>query len=561
MQIRQKLSKHLFDAVDIAPLIFFRIAFGAIMLWEVWRYFHYDRIYRYYVQPTYFFHYYGFDWLHPLPGDGMYWLFYFIGLLSITIMLGLFYRASMVLMWVTFTYVFLLDQAQYLNHFYLISLVSFLLIFVPAHRAFSLDALLRPSIRSQTAPGWTLWLLRGQLAVVYFFGGVAKINPDWLAGEPLRSWLGARTDFPLIGHLFNEEWMVYLFSYGGLLLDLLIAPLLLWPRTRIPALIAVIGFHLANDRLFNIGVFPWFAIAATLLLLPPHWFRFWRKQPVTADAPAIPLTFARRRLILAGMAVYFALQVLIPLRHFVYPGDPSWTEEGHNLAWHMRLRSKGGSISLFASDPLTGTTWRIPAEDLLTSRQLGQMKDNPHMILRFAHYLAEQYAADGAPQIQIRAWSMMSLNNRAPQLLIDPTADLTREPDNLLASDWILPLMQQPYPSQTVPALLVSRRLDNTLALINITRTAYPLDGLQIRAGDQVLTGSDFGIDELLPGECVFAYDPDGDDSGALMPCNETGQRQEVDAALLASPLTIKTGGTVEQTCDDHVCVVTIEEA
>jgi hypothetical protein len=556
MQIRQKLAKPLFDAVDIAPLVFFRIAFGALMLWEVWRYFYYDRIYRYYVEPVYNFHYLGFEWLKPLPGDGMYWLFIFLGVLSVTIMLGLLYRLSMAVFFVCFTYVFLLDQAQYLNHFYLISLISFLLIFVPAHRAFSLDALLRPSIRTQAVPGWSLWLLRGQMAVVYTFGGIAKINPDWLAGEPLRSWLAARTDFPLIGHLFTEEWMVYLFSYGGLLLDLLVAPLILWPRTRIPALIFAIGFHLTNDRLFNIGIFPWFAIAATLILLPAHWFRFWRREPITVSAPPVPVAFTARRLIFAGMAAYFAFQVLLPLRHFLYPGDPSWTEEGHNLAWHMRLRSKSGTIALFASDPNSGLTWRIPAEDLLNTRQWGQMKDNPDMILRFAHHLNDLYARDGAPDIEIRAWSMMSLNSRAPQLLIDPTADLTRKADDLLPADWILPLLQDPYPAPTTPALLVSRRVDDTLALINITDTVYPLDSVLIRAGDRVLTGADFGVSELLPGECVFAFNEESD-SRALLPCNETGQRLAVDAALLESPLLIGTGSDADHRCESHVCVVT----
>jgi hypothetical protein len=35
---------------------------------------------------------------------------------------------------------FFLDQMLYLNHFYLMALISFLMIFVPAHRAFSVDA-------------------------------------------------------------------------------------------------------------------------------------------------------------------------------------------------------------------------------------------------------------------------------------------------------------------------------------------------------------------------------------------------------------------------------------
>lgn len=198
-------ASRLFLPVDIAPLVFIRVGFGALMLWEVWRYFHHDRIGHYFVDTVYNFHYYGFEWVKPLPGDGMYALFHVLGLLSLLILVGALYRLSMALFCVMFTYVFLLDQAQYLNHFYLICLVSLLMIFVPAHRAFSVDAALGLARPAHTAPAWALWLLRGQMALVYFFGGVAKINEDWLAGEPLRTWMAARTDFVFIGQWFTEE--------------------------------------------------------------------------------------------------------------------------------------------------------------------------------------------------------------------------------------------------------------------------------------------------------------------------------------------------------------------
>lgn len=138
---------------------------------------------------------------------------------------GFWYRLSATLFFLGFTYVFLLEQARYLNHFYLISLISFLMIFVPAHRAFSIDAL--SGARSATAPAWALWLLRAQIGIPYFYGGLAKLNGDWLRGEPMRVWMASGTDFPLIGPWFTDERVVFLFAYGGLLIDLLVVPLLL----------------------------------------------------------------------------------------------------------------------------------------------------------------------------------------------------------------------------------------------------------------------------------------------------------------------------------------------
>ena len=104
-----------------------------------------------------------------------------LGVLAFLVMVGLWYRLAIALFWLAFTYVALLDKTQYLNHFYLVSLLSFLLIFVPANRAWSLDAYFWPQIARPDAPAWTLWILRFQVAIPYIYGGLAKLNGDWLA--------------------------------------------------------------------------------------------------------------------------------------------------------------------------------------------------------------------------------------------------------------------------------------------------------------------------------------------------------------------------------------------
>jgi hypothetical protein len=202
-------QKRLFAPINISPLVYFRMALGAIMLWEVWRYFDYGWIERYYIRPDFHIKYYGFSWVEPWPGDYMDLHFIVMGPLAICIMVGLWYRVAATLFFLGFTYWFLLDKTQYLNHFYLIYLVSFLMIFIPAHRMYALDAYWRPSIRAVVAAAWALWVLRLQLGIAYFYGGIAKINGDWLRGEPMRLWLSDRTDFPMIGALFTEERVVY----------------------------------------------------------------------------------------------------------------------------------------------------------------------------------------------------------------------------------------------------------------------------------------------------------------------------------------------------------------
>jgi HTTM domain/Vitamin K-dependent gamma-carboxylase, lumenal domain len=475
------LWNRLFAPVDIASIVYFRIAFGAIMLWEVWRYFKKGWIKSYYIDPTLHFTYYGFDWVRPWPGEGMYLHFLALGALATFILLGLWYRISAALFFLGFTYVFLLDQANYLNHFYLVCLISLLMVFVPAERAFSLDALRRPEIHSDTAPAWALWLLRAQIGIPYFYGGLAKLNEDWLRGEPLSRWLAEKTDFPVIGQLFTEQWMVYLFGYGGLLLDLLVVPLLLWRRTRPFAFAAAVLFHLLNAGLFQIGIFPWFMIAATALFFSPDWPRFggrwWPAKNVgtisrkacperrrrdakpAKDSPRRPIVTSpllrpEQRLTAALLGIYMTAQLLVPLRHFLYPGDVGWTEEGHLFAWHMMLRSKQAKAEFFATDPASGRSEKINPGDFLTPRQLSKFSRWPDMVLQFSHYVANEFRKQGYPQIEVRARVLASLNGRKSQLLIDPTVDLAAQSRTLKPTPWIIPL-QEPlrrYPIEPATA-------------------------------------------------------------------------------------------------------------
>ena len=433
--------RSLFAPVDIAILVYFRIAFGGIMLWEVWRYFDKGWIARYWIDPILNFPYFGFEWFHPWPGQGMYIHFIGLGILAAFITVGFWYRISTVLFFLGFTYMFLLEKARYLNHFYLICLISFLLIFIPAHRGFSIDAWRRPGMRTSTVPAWTLWLLRIQIGIPYFYGGLAKINSDWLQGEPMRMWMAERMDFPLIGSLFTQEWMVYFLSYGGLLLDLLVVPFLLWRLTRPYAFGVALVFHLMNVQLFDIGIFPWFMIAATAIFFSPDWPRQLVKQRRCGlnQTPPTRLT-PRHTLILTLLGIYLFLQLMLPFRHYLYPGDVNWTEEGHRFAWHMKLRDKNTDIRFVITHKLDDTVSHLDPDDIMPRWQVRKMAARPDMILQLSHIIAEDLGGADQDAIEVRAEALASLNGREKQLLIDPTVDLSKERQSLLPADWILPL-------------------------------------------------------------------------------------------------------------------------
>src|SRR6185369_4229342 len=248
----RRVCAALFQPVDISFLVFFRIVFGGILLWEVYRYFTHGWITRYFVEPVITFTYYGFSWVKPWPGRGMYVHFFVMGVAAACVMVGFLYRFATPVFFLAFTYFFLLDQTRYLNHFYLVCLISFLMCFLPANRAFSIDGWLHPKIRSDVVPAWTLWLLRAQIGIPFFYGGIAKLNSDWIrGGEPMRSWLRPLTRAAGGSPIFTSDWVVYGFVYGGLFLDLLVVPFLLWRRTRIFAFIAAVLFNLINATIFD----------------------------------------------------------------------------------------------------------------------------------------------------------------------------------------------------------------------------------------------------------------------------------------------------------------------
>lgn len=449
--IVQFVQRHGYAPVDIAALVYFRVAFGLIMLWEVGRYFNRGWIRDYWIDPSFHFTYAGFGWVSPWPGDLMYWHMAVLGALAIFITVGWFYQTSTLLFFVGFTYIFLLEQARYLNHFYLICLLSGLMVMMPAHRAFSIDSWRSPCLRSQTVPAWTLGLLRFQIGVPYFFGGIAKLNGDWLQGQPMGLWLSESMDFPLIGQYFDRAWMVYLLSYSGLLLDLLVVPLLLWKQTRWVAFAIAVIFHLTNARLFSIGIFPWFMIAATAMFFDPSWprrllGRLFQVKHLASPIGLVPpqvagnLLTSRQQWMLAAIALYVIFQCTLPLRHYFYPGNVNWTEEGHRFAWHMKLRDKTAKAEFFVRDPDSNWVERVLPETVLTQWQTRKMASRPDMVLQFSHYLAKQFSTAPDHSVEVRARVMASLNGRSPQLLIDPSVDLARVEQSHPPAAWIVSL-------------------------------------------------------------------------------------------------------------------------
>jgi hypothetical protein len=427
--------------VDSASLAAFRILFGLVMAVAVVRVLALGWVDEFYIRPAFHFTWDLFPWILPLPGPAMRLLFVTLALLALGVALGWHYRACAALFCVGFTYVELIDKTTYLNHYYLVTLLSGLLVFVPAHHEWSIDAWRRPTLATRTIPSWTVNLLRFQIAIVYVFAGLAKLNVDWLhQAQPLRIWLAARSDLPVIGPLLAQMWVAYAFSWFGAAYDLTIVFFLMWRRTRAVAYLTVVVFHIMTAVLFPIGMFPWLMIVATLMFFPADWPR--RVLPLAArrdPAGATTLAVVSPRLVVL-VTIYAAIQVAVPLRAYWPGADPEWTNRGFNFAWRVMLVEKAGSAEFFAGRRSTGQHWTIRTRDYVTERQEMMMAQDPFMIRALARHIAADYATRGITGVEVRADAFASLNGRPVHRLIDPSVDLAAP----LPPNWILPLPRDP---------------------------------------------------------------------------------------------------------------------
>ena len=435
------------DPVEGDVLAYFRVVFGLMGAYWAARMWQSGGIDAYYIEPAYHFHYFGFGWVNLFGETVTRFEFTILFAAGLLIALGLFYRFASLAFAVVFTHLFLADKCLYQNHYYLICLIAWLLVVIPAHRAYSLDRMIWPQLKKRCVRRWTIWLLRFQIGVPYFFGAIAKINGDWLQGEPMRTMLANRVDFPGVGPFFSQEWCVILFAGGGLLFDLLVVPGLLFKRTRILACCLACLFHLTNAWLFTIGVFPWFMLFALPLYFPPccvrRLLRFGQPNGASSDKDSVsPPNSVSARLLAAFLTMYVLWQVLMPLRHFALPGNPNWTEEGHCFSWHMLVRGKRSALRLNVSDARTGRSGSADLRPFVTALQLGRVARDPRLIHELASLVSAEMHSLGFEEIQVHAVSLVSMNGRRPQYLVHPKVDLATNPPGWLAPAWIVPLQE-----------------------------------------------------------------------------------------------------------------------
>jgi hypothetical protein len=440
------------EPIPAHSLAFFRVAFGSVMLHGIIRTFWLGWVDKLFVEPKFFFTYYGFEWVRPLPGVSIYAVFILMGLCSVLVMLGYKYRIAITTFFVLFTYVELIDKTNYLNHYYLVSLVTFLMIWLPLNSSYSLDVKRMPSLARTEVPRWMLTALLAQVGFVYFFGGIAKLSHDWLfEAQPLRIWLAANSGMPIIGPLLNEKWVAFAFSWFAMIFDLSIAFVLCFRKARPYGYAVLLVFHFLTAQFFQIGMFPYIMTFATLGFFSAGVHKkvldfLFRPMGLTGPISPIRSTLSSKQqaFLKWGLALFFGIQVLLPFRYLLYPGQALWTEEAYRWSWNIMLIEKAGHAEFTVVDKTTGKLWIEPTCDHLTKQQEKQMSMQPDMILQFAHHLEDVMKERGYADVAVFADTYVAYNGKPGRTLIDPTVDLTEQHDGFAPKNWILPSDEAP---------------------------------------------------------------------------------------------------------------------
>lgn len=433
------LNKWLFKNIDNASLIVFRIIFGLLCFLESVGAIFTGWVRRTLVEPEFTFSFIGFEWLQPLPGNAMYFYYVIMGIFALFIMVGYKYRLSALCFTLMWAATYLMQKSAYNNHYYLLMLLSSIMVCLPAHKYASIDAKLNPKLKSFSMPHWCRLVIILQLFIVYTYASIAKLYPDWLDASVIEMFMKGKKNYILIGDFLQQKWLHYVLAYGGILFDGLIVPLLLYKPTRKYAFIASVFFHLFNSFVFQIGIFPYLSLAFTLFFFEPEIIQklFLKKKPFYHLEEVVLPKLKRPLLVL--FSIYFLIQIGLPLRHHFIEDNVLWTEEGHRLSWRMMLRTKSSITTYRVKNKDTGKSFAINLDDYLTTKQKRSASSKPDVIWQFAQHLKQKFQ-DNGEKIGVYVDCKTSVNGKPYKRLINPEVDLANvEWNTFKHSNWILP--------------------------------------------------------------------------------------------------------------------------
>ena len=427
-------------------LSIFRIVFGLFMIYEIIDYFRIGLVKNMFVLPAINFKYDFFTWLNPLPE---FWLNAILILLlvsAVCMTLGIFFKWACRIFSIGYLYLFLLDKSIYNNHIYLFILLAFLFSFTDADKNLSIISNRSPKER---IPYWQQFIFQLQFVIVYFYGGIAKLKYDWLIHcQPVRSMVEFIPDSNILAGFLKNEMAVYVFNYGGILIDLG-APLLLWNKNlRRWAIYPFILFHILNSILFkDIGIFPFVMLSGLILFYRPDELPLLRKWggKTGREKKFSNITSVHSDLnaqIPYVLLLFVAFQLLFPLRGFFLPNDMDWTTVGNRFSWRMKVDNRNiNAMGFTIADSHGIDLVQVPINQLVNDMQILNLSMDPRSVRQFAIMLKEKSANYTNEAHQVKANIIVSYNGRPPQFFVDPGKDMASvRYSPFRRIEWVIPV-------------------------------------------------------------------------------------------------------------------------
>lgn len=436
------MKERLYRQIDNSPLIIFRILFGLLFACESFGAIATGWVRDNLVDVKFTFSHIYMDFLQMLVGPQMYVYFFLMGCVSVAVMLGYRYKWTMPLLTVLWAGAYFLQKTSYNNHYYMLLVICVYMCFLPANRYASLDVKHNRVDQELSMPTYISWIFIFQVGMLYIYGTVAKLYPDWLDGTFTKLMYQGASIPDVFINVFTQDWFAITIAYLGIIFDGLVVFLLLNKRTRTLAVIASLVFHLFNSITLHIGIFPYFALSFAVFFYEPEQVRSWffKKKPVLDKAVLAtvqPSAFSLRPSVKYFLLSFMFIQLVLPLRHYFIKGDVLWTDEGHRLSWRMMLRSRAGYTNYITENKKTGERKYYDIEDVLTHKQLARLS-SPDMIWQMAQRIKNEYKAKGE-NVAVYAESYVSINNRELSKFVDSTVDLGAVSwDYFSHCEWIL---------------------------------------------------------------------------------------------------------------------------
>lgn len=454
----REFKNWLSEPIDGRVLGLFRIIFGLFMAYEAWVYYRMHLIDQGLMAPKILFKFDGFNWLPLLPQPAMMAILALMGISALLVAAGIFFRWACWLFSLSLAFIFFQEKSYYNNHIYLFILLGVLLSSTHADRFFSLRNKTNPI---SAVPRWQQFILQAQFVIVYFYGGLTKLKPDWLLlRQPMTSMAHSFPADHWMAPFFKTEFSIYLLTYGGFLLDIL-APLLLWYKpVRRWAMIPFAVFNMANSRIFDdIGIFPFVMLCALILFFEAQELPFLRKsggqatstakqkqgaqtgkvQPTAKAGVHMPATPGWVRNLLIG---YFAFQLLFPFRGFFLPNPMDWTSIARNFSWRMKVDNRNVEEFKFTVEG-PGQVMNVEVGTFANEMQILNISSDAYSVVMFARMLKKEAEMKGLQNGVVKARIRVRYNGRPPQFFVNPEVDLASvDYSPFQKLDWVMPLQE-----------------------------------------------------------------------------------------------------------------------